>query len=470
MLIFYLVAAAIALVWGAFILRRTGLFGGCIAFVLLAACFGYEFYHFSVGPLPLTSDRIVLGLLTVVYLAARRLGWMSAPGTDLVDMLLGSFLLMLAANTMSHHWQVDGAQPLARLLFFYIAPAIAYWLYRQCMLDERYSRWLCGFLALFGLYLAATAVAEVKQFSAVVFPSYILTSSYKEWLGRARGPFLNPVTNGMFLSAGLFAATVFWPRVNRIGKVGLVLGMTFLLLGVYYTLTRSCWMGAVCGLGLIVFASIPSRFRIPLGLTAVVTLGLAFALKGNHLSSFKRDKDVSEFHMAQSAELRPMLAYVAWKIAMDYPLFGCGLGQYKHVDADYLRDPNVNMPLERLKPFVQHNVFLSLLTETGFVGCGMYLLLLGTWALRSWKLWRTTSLPLPARQFGLVFLAFLANWCINGLFHDTSLMVNGNLLLFVLAGATQGLYVRAKSGQRAIARRPIAVPQSRFRFPAAQNT
>jgi O-antigen ligase len=139
------------------------------------------------------------------------------------------------------------------------------------------------------------------------------------------------------------------------------------------------------------------------------------------------------------------------------------------VDRDYLRDPNVDMPLERLKPFVQHNVFLSLLTETGFVGISLYLLLLGTWSYRAWQLWRMTSLPLAVRQFGLILLAFIANWIVNGMFHDTSLMVNANLLLFMLAGATQGFYARAKVHSPSRSQWPAAVQRSRSRYPVAQK-
>ena len=468
MLIFYIISAAIGLVWGGVILRRSGLLGGCLALVLLASCFGYDFYHFQLGTLPLTSDRIVLALLSGCYIASRVWGWTSSPRIDWLDALFGGFLAMLTINTLAHNWRIDGAQPLARLLFFYIGPALMYWLVRESAFEERRCRWICGFLGLFSIYLAATALAEVNQISGAVFPSYILSSTNREWLGRARGPFLNPVTNGMFMSAGLFAWTLLWPRVNRIGKVALSFAMTLVLMGIYLTLTRSCWMGAMLGLALIVFANIPHRFRIPLGIAGLLLVSLVFAIRGSHLNSFKRDKDVSEFHMAQSAELRPMLAVVAWKIAMDYPLFGCGLGQYKQVDAYYLHDPNVDMPLDRLKRFVQHNVFLSLLTETGFIGLGFYLWLLCAWIHRAWRLWRTVELPLAIRQFGLLFVAFIANWCVNGMFHDTSLMVNANLLLFFLAGTVQGLSARAQVGaSQSESPWSVRVPLADVRYPIA---
>src|SRR5688572_20689579 len=105
MLILYIITTVLGLVWGAVVLRRTGLFGGCLGLILLAACFGHDFFHVSLGPLPLTSDRIALAVLTVCYIAARKLGWIQAPGVDSADLLFGSFLAILTLNTFTHNWQ-----------------------------------------------------------------------------------------------------------------------------------------------------------------------------------------------------------------------------------------------------------------------------------------------------------------------------------------------------------------------------
>jgi O-antigen ligase len=149
--------------------------------------------------------------------------------------------------------------------------------------------------------------------------------------------------------------------------------------------------------------------------------------------------------MAQSVKLRPMLAMVAWKIVGDHPFFGCGFGQYKKVDRNYVYDHDVDMPLEVARRYVQHNVFLSLIAETGFVGITAYLALLSGWLHRAWRVWRDDRLPLTLRQHGLLYCAFCASWLANGLFHDTNLMMNSNLIAFLLAGLSQGIYARARA-------------------------
>lgn len=448
MLILYLVAASVALVWGTIVLRRGGLLGGCIVLMLLACCCGSDFYRFELGPVPLTIDRILLAILFVVYVALRASGAIRSPRVDWVDALFGGFLLMLAVSTLAHDWRVKEAQPLAKLVFLYLAPAVVYWLAREANIDERQLRMLYVFLGLFSVYLMITAIGEVEQISAIVFPRYIVTSKFQEWIGRARGPFLNPATNGMYLAAGLYAWMMFWPRASRIGKTLLLAVMGLVILGIYYTLTRSCWVGAFLGLACIVLALVPQSWRIPLAVTGSLLLSVTLAMKVNEFSSFKRDKNVSEFHMAESAQLRPMLAVVAWKIVRDYPLFGCGFGQYKQVDINYLHDPNINMPLEKVKPFVQHNVLFSLVSETGLLGMSLYMVLLGGWLYRAWHVWRDGDLPACVRQHGLLFVAFFLDWFFNGMFHDTNLMVNSNLLLFLLAGTSQGIYARAYLASR----------------------
>ena len=76
----YFIAALVAIVWGAIFLLRGSLVGGCLAYLLVAACFGYEFLHFTVGPVPLTLDRVALAILLAAYLVQRWLGHTASTG------------------------------------------------------------------------------------------------------------------------------------------------------------------------------------------------------------------------------------------------------------------------------------------------------------------------------------------------------------------------------------------------------
>jgi O-antigen ligase len=92
--------------------------------------------------------------------------------------------------------------------------------------------------------------------------------------------------------------------------------------------------------------------------------------------------------------------------------------------------------LEYARGNLPHNVLLAVLAETGLVGLGLFLALLGLWTRDAWRLWRDPTAPLWVRQPGLLFLATLAAYLTNGAFHHVAFIPMSNTLLFFLAGVT----------------------------------
>ena len=124
---------------------------------------------------------------------------------------------------------------------------------------------------------------------------------------------------------------------------------------------------------------------------------------------------------------------------LDRPLLGCGYGQYKIESRDYASDRSSDVPLERGRDYIPHNVAFSLLTETGLVGFGLFAAMLLLWARDAWRLWRNAALPLWTRQMGLLLLVALCVYLTNGMFHDVSVIAMMNMSLFFLAGVAAGL-------------------------------
>jgi hypothetical protein len=431
--------ALVGLLWMGVVFLRGGPIGGALLVLLAGSCFGFFFYHVPLGPVPLTVDRLLLGVLLVQYLVYRHWGWIEPKPLAGVDYLLGAFLLVLVVSTVTHDFQYRGAQPLSQLVFFYLIPAVMYWVARQTELTERSVGWLLSSLAVFGVYLCVTAIAETHQVWALVFPQYIGSTEYREFLGRGRGPLLNPAGNGILQALGMCAALVFWPRSNRVGKLLLLAALPVFAWGVYSTLTRSVWMGAGLGLMVVVGLTTPRSWRAVVLGGAVLSAVVVSAVNWEHLVAFKRDQDVSVEDVADSAKLRPVLAVIAWHMFLDRPLLGCGYGQYIQESPNYLSDRSTDLPLEKARPYVQHNVFLALLTETGLLGMGLFVALLTAWARIAWRLWNTDSAPPWVRQIGLLFLALLGVYLPNAMFHDLSLIPMINMVLFFLGGATAGL-------------------------------
>ncbi len=435
------IAGIAVLIWGAVVFLRGGLLGGCLAVLVAGTCFSVPFYK-TEGAVPLTADRLLLVLLVAQCLVWRRWGLAERKPLGKPEILLMALLAVLTASTFSHDWELNNCQPVAWLIVYYLMPAAMYWVARQIKYSERTALALLGGLALFGVYLALTSLAEYFQTWGLVFPTYIATTAADkttEFVGRGRGPLLNPIANGVLLAVCFGSALMWWPRLRRPGQLA-SLGVTLLFLAAFYcTLTRSVWMGAILVLALSVGLAIPWNWRLPLlggGLAAAVLLA---ATHWDELLTFKRDEALGADKTAESVELRPILAKVAWEMFLDRPLLGCGYYQYKTEHLNYLSDRSTSLPLERAREFIQHNVALSLLTETGLLGLGLFAAMLFFWARDAWRLWCNATLPLWARQMGLLLLIALGVYLLNGMFHDVSVLPMANMTLFFLAGATAAL-------------------------------
>ena len=141
-----------------------------------------------------------------------------------------------------------------------------------------------------------------------------------------------------------------------------------IVVGIFCTLTRSVWLGFLMSAGVFVWYPASRQLRGLIIILVSIAVLISFPFVGEKIYSFKRDKEVSQAEMEQSAQLRPLFAIIAMNMFQDRPLFGCGFGQYAREKYPYLQDPYSGRPLASTKYFMQHNVFLAYLTETGLVG------------------------------------------------------------------------------------------------------
>jgi hypothetical protein len=479
-----LLIAVAGLLWGLLLLKRGGLLAGCLAVMLAGVCFSVDFFKLS-GPMPLTIDRLLMVVLVGQYFIWRKFGMANPKPLGKPEIVLCLLTAVMVVSTFSSDFTQANNQPVAWLIIYYLMPFGIYWIARQTPLSERSVLALFISLTVFGVYLAVTSLAERYELSGLVFPRYIIdtaASATAEFVGRARGPFLNPVGNGIALSICLAASLMLWPNVGQIFNLSkkhilvptfprenaiprrsgvadvstsletggnflytrlaqLSLLPIFLLFAaaIYVTLTRSVWMGGALTLALIVGLSLPWNWRMPL-LVGGLLLAVVFSVsQWDQLLAFKRDKNLDADKVAESVELRPVLARIAWNMFLDRPLFGCGYAQYTKEHINYLSDRSSELVLEKGRAYIQHNVVLSLLTETGLLGLGLFLTLCTLWAIDAWRLWQSPTAPLLYRQMGLLLLVMLSVYFLNGMFHDVSVISMMNMTLFFLAGTTAAL-------------------------------
>ncbi len=392
------------------------------------------------GPIQISLDRMMLVGVVGVLLIRMRMGqmhWAALTRTDaLIAFLVGYFLL----SCMRGGAVPDGSSPVARWLFFVAAPATFYAIGRQIRLTEADLRLFQNTMLVLGFYLSLTAVFEVMGLRQFVFPRYINDPKSWEFFGRGRGPLLNPVANGMLITLSLTLAAVRLfqrPWQEKVFYAGLILLMSA---GTYASLTRSVWLGAIAALGVVALVHTPRWVRV-LGLAVAVLLagGMAMGLK-DQLLSIKRDKNLSAVEAAKSIELRPLLATVAWEMFKDKPLVGHGYGHYFEHAPPYHTIRSHGLPLERVRPYMQHNVFLSILVDTGLTGLAAFGLILSMIAAMAWRLARDPLTLSTTRATGLAMLGFLAGYVINGMFHEVAVMEMVNVFLLSLSGLTVAAY------------------------------
>lgn len=432
--LFFLVAA-VGLVWLVAFLLRGSLVAGCLVMLVGGSLFGYTFWNG--GTVPVTIDRLLAVVLAVMYAIHRQLGWANRKPMTRADWVLLSFLGALIISTFTHDWQFQHSKPVFKLVQYFLIPAVAYWVIRQAPLDERKAKWVFGTLAVFGVYVSLTALAELTGQYWALFPRH-LASAQLEFFGRARGPLLNPAGNGALITLCLLAGLTFWPYFRRHGQL-MLLGFTSLsTAAIYATLTRSSWIAGGLGLAIFISFSAPRSWRNLLIGTGVVGVLMLTVAKWDQIWNLKRDAELEASASADSAALRPLLAKVAWNMFADHPLAGSGFGQYDREKLPYLADRSETMPLDKTRPYVQHNAFLGLLADTGLIGAGLFAAVLLSWAIAAFRLARDRAAPLWCRQIGVVFLAFLGAYLPTANFHDTNMMDMMNVWLFFMGGLVIG--------------------------------
>ncbi len=419
---------------------RLRVLSAVFATLVIGTVFGPAFFAIN-GPIQLSLDRLVwaaiLGMLTFRLLRGMTSMDRFHRLDGVVVALVGwSFLNCLMFGMM------EGDQPrVARWLFYLAVPAVMYFYARTSVQSDpqRLAKAIDGLVTLLvvlGSYLSITAVCEMLDLRALVFPRFINDPKIWEFYGRGRGPLLNPAGNGIVMILGLAACIIRFFSSGRLGKAFYAALTLVVVAGCQATLTRSVWVGAVLTISLLGIFYVPVKVRVvALAMTIVFAGAMSLGLK-EQLLSIKRDKALSAEEAAKSVKLRPLLATIAWEMFKDRPLAGHGYGGYQKAAEPYHSIRAYGIPLENVRPYVQHNVFLSLLVDLGLIGLSLHLLLVISMAFIAWQLARAHDDGTPHRQIGMLMIGMLAGYVTNGMFHDVSVIEMVHCYLFVFAGLT----------------------------------
>lgn len=413
----------------------------CTLVVVLGTFFGPDFFAIQ-GPLLLSVDRMVFFGVIALGTSLVLRGDVKLPKLSTPDYLVVAMVIWYLIRAVTGGEPPKGASPIGTWLFYIFLPGVCYALVRVSNPTAADIQTIISVMIGVGVYIAVIGFFEARGWYSLVFPRYIGDTKVWEFLGRARGPMMNPSANGIVLTHALSFAVLrayFGTRLQTMiyGLLSLVI-----LVGVYSTLTRGVWIGAVLAVVVMFWRSTPRWIKV-LGVVSAVIFGsmAAMGLK-DQLLNMKRDKNLSAEDSAKSIELRPLLAIVAYEMFKDAPFVGHGFNVYMKASREYIQRPGYDLPLEQALGYMQHNIFLSSLVDTGIIGLAIFAWLLARLARSAWRLGNHERVDPLSRMVGLGMIGSMVGYFLGGMFQDVVVMPMIQLYMLFLSGILISVYQR----------------------------
>jgi len=415
--------------------------GVCLWFVLVI-CFDEEFWRAEIPFFfNVTLSRLFIVVLGMMWVAMWTLGriqlrWVR-PVMPLMLAILAYFTASAAITGFqsvaiaSVHYRLIGGYWFAFALFFFMLHAVG---------RERDIRFVLGFLFLLSIYLTFTGWCEHLKLWSLVFPRYIADPTVGIHWGRVRGPFLVSATMGVALAFCFFSNLVFVRRISPPFRGPVYLLTLLMLPPIFWTQTRSVWLGFLLGMLTWVASSRQQRSRPAkaalLAALAIVALTVNFE---NFSSSERTRGGVTD---VEPVYVRLGLAMITWDMFLDRPLFGVGFGHFRDVAPRYARD--VASPYYQFaSPAMEHNSFLSILADTGIVGLALYVGLLIALVRSSVRLCRRLpdeSTGVIGRDLFVLYWVLVVVYLVDAMFRETSVHPFTNSLFFGMSGLVAALH------------------------------
>jgi O-antigen ligase len=238
-------------------------------------------------------------------------------------------------------------------------------------------------------------------------------------------------------------------RILRVvGAIGFGLG----LLAIILSLARAAYLGLAGFLGVFAFYRLRRRALVPV-LVALGVLGLALVSFGR----FETGRFVGQYvqSIADPGELsnlgRINRWLAAWNMARAHPLLGVGYGAY--ADAYYSYRMLTFRSEDRFMRTGAHSEYLTALSEMGWIGFGMQMVLLVVLARAAHRAIGSPALA-EYRWLALGAFAGLVSYLIHGLFNNYSNADKMALPFWFLVAAVAVLANRASELQVGAARAP----------------
>jgi O-antigen ligase len=305
-------------------------------------------------PIDRVAFVVLLGAMALRLVIAReRLS--TYPATwPMLALLLLSLRGVLAQSYQAQAWSLFAAKWLVPFALFHIGGNV--------FREESSLRKLETFSIVVLLYLAAMAVLFFFDFRSLIFPKFILDEGIGIHADRARGPFLQAVSNGVSISIlGLLALHSFERgRLRRALAVTLFLCVPLALLA---TRTRAVWFAAAISVAFITFFGPTRRMRrAGVAFCVLAGVGVSFFLFQRADSSALTDR----LQDRSPVDFRLDMYQAGWQMFTEKPVKGWG--------SEGRIQPEIERRISNFHPeyYLFHNTYLELAVERGILGLGLY--------------------------------------------------------------------------------------------------
>jgi len=361
--------------------------------------------------------------------------------------LLGVVLYLgLSAHTAGWVSSIESisSAPYFRFLGAILLPFVMLWLVYNVTRDERQAAWpfvlisVFGWYALYVGYLQFASGAGVHWADSLIWPKYIVQANLPVDLERARGPFRGAGAQSAFLVA-LFYMNLF--SLRRIGggyRLAIVAQLALIPPAIFFTGIRAGYVAfLLCGVVWLLWANRRPAGALKLAVASLVLTIGAIAFWGRLTGVDRRAGGVAQMGPIRA---RKILAAQAWEIVRTHPFTGVGFGHFVDYQIDQPRDPETLAGL-RLTMIMQHNIFLTIVSEAGIIGLVGLIAVFVAVFRESVGLYR--KIPPDAtgwlsRELVVVFWIVMLNYIVCGMFRDMLWEIPSCVLLWSLAGLVVG--------------------------------
>src|SRR4029079_16305961 len=108
--------------------------------------------------------------------------------------------------------------------------------------------------------------------------------------GRARGPDLNAVSLGLYLTTCCIAAWMLLPHAReRWQQLVCLVAVPLMAFGVMLTFTRATWIGLAASALVVVAFQLPKQYRVPAMMFGALAGALFVCVSWSHLTGIQRE-------------------------------------------------------------------------------------------------------------------------------------------------------------------------------------